>query len=159
MNEDGGDYEAEMFVLHHETRSHILQVNGKAKDGINGGQIPRSWVLLDSQSTADVYSNPNLLKDIRKVPGSLTIYTQTGTDVTRMKGTVPGYGEVWYHQKGIANILSLAKVAKTRVVKYNSQEGNRFEVTKNDGTLKMFMQSEHGLYYYDMAFDKNLGST
>jgi hypothetical protein len=33
-------------------------------DGINGGRIPKTWVLLDNQSTASAYSNPDLLKDI-----------------------------------------------------------------------------------------------
>ena len=46
------------------------------RDGINGGRIPKRWVLLDSQSTADAYSNPDLLTDIHEVKGSLTIHTR-----------------------------------------------------------------------------------
>ena len=83
------------------------------KDSINGGRIPTHWVLLDSQSTTDACSNPTLLKDIHEVKGSLTIHTQTGKAMTRLKGTVPGYGLVWFCPDGIANILSLANVAKT----------------------------------------------
>ena len=87
------------------------------RDGINGGRIPKNWVLLDSQSTADAYSNPDLLTDIHEVKGSLTIHTQAGKAVTTLRGTVPGYGEVWFCPNGIANILSLANVAKTEVPK------------------------------------------
>ena len=52
---------------------------------------------------------------------------------------------------GIANISSLANVSKTRSVKFDSSNGNQFEVTKNDGKKRIFKQSEHGLYYYDMC--------
>jgi hypothetical protein len=90
------------------------------------------------------------LKDIHEVRGSLTIHTQAGKTVTKLRGTVPGYGKVWYCPNGIANILSLAHVAKTRVVTFDSTNGNQFVVTKNDGTTRTFKQSQHGLYYYDM---------
>lgn len=142
------DYECDLFVLdHHETKSDILQV----KDGINGGRINKNWVLLDNQSTADVISYKKLLTNVREVPGSLTIHTQTGKGQTNLMGTLPGYGDVWYHPTGIANILSLAKVAKTRLVTYNSQDGNAFHVTRNNGSTRIFKQSKHGLFFYDMS--------
>jgi hypothetical protein len=125
------------------------------KDGINGGRIPKSWVLLDSQSTTDAFSNPELLKDIHEVHGSLTIHTQAGKAVTKLRGTLPGYGEVWFCPDGIANILSLANVQKNRSVLYNSKNGNQFEVVKSDGEKRIFTQSKDGLYYYDMDNNNN----
>jgi hypothetical protein len=125
-------------------------VSFELKDGINGGRIPKDWVLLDSQSTTDAFSNPNLLTDIHEVKGSLTIHTQAGKAVTKLRGTLPGYGEVWFCPDGIANILSLARVAKSRLVTFDSTNGNQFAVTKEDGHKRVFKQSEHGLYYYDM---------
>ena len=81
------DYDADLFLceglVHDEGQEHTsatLQMN----DGINGGRIPRTWVLLDSQSTADAYSNPDLLTNIHEVKGSLTIHTQAGTAVTKL---------------------------------------------------------------------------
>jgi hypothetical protein len=47
-------------------------------DGINGDKIPKEWILLDSQWTTDAFSNPDLLRDIHEVRGSLTIHTQAG---------------------------------------------------------------------------------
>jgi hypothetical protein len=141
------DYYADLFLCEdQEHKSASFQI----KDGINGGRIPKEWVLLDSQSTTDAFSNPDLLKDIHEVRGSLTIHTQMGKAVTKMRGTVPGYGEVWYCPNGIANILSLAHVAQTRVVRFDSTNGNQFDVTKDDGSKRTFKQSQHGLYYYDM---------
>jgi hypothetical protein len=149
---DSEDYYADLFLCEdQEHRSASFQV----KDGVNGGRIPKAWILLDSQSTTDAFSNPALLKDIHKVRGSLTIHTQAGKAVTKLCGTVPGYGEVWYCPDGIANILSLARVAKTRLVKFDSTNGNQFEVTKDDGSTRIFKQSEHGLYYFDMKTNRS----
>jgi hypothetical protein len=148
---DTEDYYADLFLCEdQEHRSASFQM----KDGVNGGRIPRAWILLDSQSTTDAFSNPDLLRDIHEVRGSLTIHTQAGKAITKLRGTVPGYGEVWYCPNGIANILSLARVAKTRLVTFDSTNGNQFEVTKDDGTTRIFKQSEHGLYYFDMQIPR-----
>ena len=114
-DEDIEDYYADLFLCETEHVSASFQV----KDGVNGGRIPKEWILLDSQSTTDAYSNPDLLRDIHEVKGSLTIHTQAGKAVTKLRGTVPGYGKVWYCPNGIANILSLANVAKTHTVTFN----------------------------------------
>lgn len=137
------DYYANLFLCEEEDhRSASFQTK-------NGGRIPKEWVLLDNQSTTDSFSNPDLLKDIHEVRGSLTIHTQAGKAVTKLRGMVPGYGEVWYCPNGIANILSFNKVAKSRDVEYNRIQ-DQFEVTKVDGSKRVFQSSEHGLYYYDM---------
>jgi hypothetical protein len=58
-------------------------------DGINGEQLPKRWVLLDSQSTADAWCfNPEFLTNflttvIHEVKGSLTIHVQAGKAVTK----------------------------------------------------------------------------
>ena len=145
------DYYADLFLNDDEEHR---SVSFHLKDGINGGRIPKDWILLDSQSTTDAFSNPDLLKDIHEVSGSLTIHTQAGKAVTKLRGTVPGYGEVWFCPDGIANILSLARVARTRLVTFNSTNGNQFSVTRDDGSKRLFKQSEHGLYYYDMNTSK-----
>ncbi len=144
--DDNEDYFSDLFLCDDQDHRSVSFL----KDGINGGRIPKYWVLLDSQSTTDACSNPTSLKDIHEAKGSLTIHTQTGKAITRLKGTVPGYGLVWFCPDGIANILSLANVAKTMDVKFDSSNGNQFEVTKADGKKRIFTQSEHGLYYYDM---------
>jgi hypothetical protein len=145
------EYYADLFLCEDEEHRSASFF----KDGINGGRIPKDWILLDSQSTTDAFSNPALLKNIHTVQGSLTIHTQAGKTVTKMRGTLPGYGEVWFCENGIANILSLANVAKIRPVSYNSDRGNQFEVIKRNGDKTIFKQSEHGLYYFQMGSDKS----
>jgi len=40
--------------------------------------IPKTWILLDSQSTVDVFSNPKLLTNIHDAKRSLTLYCNAG---------------------------------------------------------------------------------
>jgi hypothetical protein len=40
----------------------------------------------------------------------MTINCNAGGAATDQVGELAGYGQVWYHPKGIANILSLARV-------------------------------------------------
>lgn len=47
------------------------------------------WILLDSQSTVDYFSNPKLLNDIRKSDVPLRISTNAGDKLAYHKGEVP----------------------------------------------------------------------
>jgi hypothetical protein len=79
------DYYADLFLI--EEQEH-RSASFHTKDGINGRRISKEWILLDSQSTTDAFSNPAILKNIHEVQGSLTIYNQAGKAVTTLKGTV-----------------------------------------------------------------------
>jgi hypothetical protein len=112
-------------------------------------KIPKTWVLLDNQSTVDVFFNPELLVNIRRSRAALDIYCNAGKASTDLIGDLPGYGWVWYHPNGIANILSLSRVKKKSRVTYDSEAGNSFVVHKSDGTTRSFVESKKGLYYVD----------
>jgi hypothetical protein len=124
--------------------------NGNYAFSQQDGRIPKTWILLDNQSTIDVFHNATLLKNIRQSDSQMKIHCNAGVTSTNMVGDLPGYGTVWYHPNGIANILSLSRVAdKGYMVSYNSGNGNEFVLTKPDGTTKIFQQSENGLFYHD----------
>ena len=121
-----------------------------------GPSILKTWILLDSQSTVDIFQNKSLLKNIRDGGGTMDIHCTAGVTTTRLMGDLPGYGEVWYHPNGIANILSLARVkAKGYAVTYDSAVGNHFKVVTPGGAVRLFKQSSRGLYYLDAAKVKN----
>jgi hypothetical protein len=112
--------------------------------------IPKSWILLDSQSTMDFFHNSELLTNIRTVDSRMYIHCNAGTTWTDKQGDLSGYGTVWYCPNAIANILSLHNVSHRYWVEFNSAEGNQFVVTKDDGSVRVFQVSANGLYYYDV---------
>jgi len=115
--------------------------------------IPKIWILLDSQLTVDVFSNPKLLTNIRDTKRSLTLYCNTGKAIINKKGDLKGYGTVWFYPDGIANILSLGNVKKKHRVMYDSTLDEGFLVFKADGTARSFRPSKKGLFFSDVKSD------
>ena len=126
-----------------EESFHFAQVEGR---------LPKTWILLDNQSTVNIFSNKDLLKDVRTTHRCMRIHCNTGWSVTNMIGRLPGYpGKVWYNPDGITNILSLADTKKYYRVKYDSHQEKAFIIEKPDGTERHFKQTASGLYYLDTA--------
>ena len=84
------------------------------------GYINKDWVLLGNQSTIDLLCNACLITNICQVKTNLNICYNAGSTSTNMLGDLPGYGTVWYYDNGIANILSLYRVAQRFHVSYDS---------------------------------------
>jgi hypothetical protein len=116
-----------------------------------GRVVPSWWILLDNQSTVDVFSNKSLLCNIRKSSVSCRISCNAGVVITDLIGDLPGYpNPVWYHPQGIANILSLHRVGKSCRIQYDNEVSDAaFRVTKPDGTFRDFKPSVSGLHYCD----------
>jgi hypothetical protein len=63
------------------------------------GAVPKAWILLNNQSTVNVFYNKELLGNVQRSDTHMDIHNNAGITST----------EVWYHPNGIANILSLTK--------------------------------------------------
>jgi hypothetical protein len=113
------------------------------------GAVPKLWILLDNQSTVDVFYNKELLQNIRKSETHMEIHCNAEVTSTNFVGDFPGYGTVWYHPNGIANILLLARVKEKHRVTFDSDGENQFVVHKSDGTTRCFKQSRRGLYFLE----------
>jgi len=76
------------------------------------------------------------------------------TSVTK-KVDLRGYGTVWYHHMGIANIPSLNNVSKKYQVTYDSddKDDQGLVVHKEYGSKGIFRPSKKVLYYSNAAHD------
>ena len=129
--DDDQEFTYRSFIVKHtesptkDGSTIVLAGKGKAKAKQKPKYpIPKSWVLLDNQSTCDIFFNANLLQNIRQVEGSMTFNTQAGSSKTNWIGDFPRYSTVWYDKNGIANILSLARMKKKYRVTFDSENSN-----------------------------------
>jgi hypothetical protein len=86
--------------------------------------IDQDWILLDSESTVNMFSNRKFLRNIRLCDRErgLRVHSNGGHQDTHLVGDLPGFGTVWYNKHSLANILSLAAVRKIYKVTMNTDE-------------------------------------
>jgi hypothetical protein len=113
--------------------------------------LPKTWILLGNQSTVNVFQNASLLTNIRQNKSYMGIHCNAGVASTNMIGDLAGYGTVWYHADGIANILLLSRVKSRYRVTIDSQDGDEFRVHKPNGDIRIFAAAKRGLYCMDTA--------
>ena len=81
-----------------------------------------------------------------------------GIRYTDMVGYFDGFWVVYYNQKSIANILSLAHVIRTRQVVFDSNGGNIFKVYSGKRKVVIFKPSVKDPYYWysKLGYDTEL---
>ena len=114
------------------------------------GKINHNLIILDSQSTVDLFCNASLLTKFRVVEQYLNIHCDADNITTSIVGDLEGYGTVWYHAKEIANILSLYRVTDKFHVEFDSRTDNNFVVWHDDDSVRYFKPGPRGLYYLYM---------
>ena len=119
----------------------------------HGRKINPNWILLDSQSTINIFNNRKLFKYIRACHEGETVrcYCNGGYQDTSEIGEVDGIGMVYYNKKSLANILSLSHIDNMYRVTYDSTKEKAFIVHNTNSGDKKFIRSAGGLHYYDTS--------
>ena len=88
--------------------------------------ILKTWILLDSQSTVDVFCNARLLNNVRDAKRQLVLHCNAGTTIITKKGDLKKKGD----------LLSLSNVSKIYRVTYDSDNKDEqgLVVHKEDGS-------------------------
>jgi hypothetical protein len=92
-------------------------------DTTKGGLKLRDVILLDNQSTPDLFCNKKFVTNIHKVKGQMTVQSNGSELTTNLKAHVKGHGLVWFSEDALINIASMKNVASKHLITYNHQEG------------------------------------
>jgi hypothetical protein len=103
-------------------------------------------------STLSLFSNSELVENIRTTGRTLALATNAGVKHSNKKATVPDFGTVYYDEDAIANIFGLSDLKKNHRVTYDSNKEDAFLVHMNDKMIK-FECSPDGLYQYKVSKD------
>ena len=79
----------------------------------------RNTVIIDMVSPIDLFRNPKLVNDIKRINQVLQLYTNVLYKMNQIQVMVPGYGKVWYDDKEIVNILYIDNLVKKYRVTYD----------------------------------------
>ena len=101
-------------------------------------RIPNTRILLEIQFTIYAFCNGELLTQIHKTNVTL------GMKSTNTRGHLSGYGWVWLHPGGIANILSVKRTKEKHRVTFDSAMDNFFHVHKMTGRPCNFRSPAEG---------------
>jgi hypothetical protein len=95
----------------------------------------KNWILLDSESSVNLFCNPELVKNIKEGKEVIALSTNAGNLKTNKTAILPGYGKVWYSDKPMTNVFSLANMEKKYQVTFDSKRESAFTVHTDIGDL------------------------
>ncbi len=118
--------------------------------GLQGFNL-RGVVLLNNQSTVDIFCNKEFVSNIRPAPEPLILKSNGGELIAHHIANIADYDEpVWFSKKAITNIFILKNMKKQYRVTYNSLE-ETFLVHREAAGLPNLLFKEHGngLHLFD----------
>jgi hypothetical protein len=110
--------------MQHETtlQQSFEKRNADVPFKLGGSKIKldlRNVILLDSQSTMDLFYNPHLVKEVTKTTNIMNLQSNGGTMQIRHKISISGYHhQVWFSKFALTNIIALSNLIKQYQVTY-----------------------------------------
>jgi hypothetical protein len=139
---------------------HFAQLNKKFEARIaklfkqTGSSIKldiKEVILIESQSTMDIFCNAALVRNISKSRSNMRLKSNGGTMVVTRKATMEGYNKtVWFITRAITNIIALHNLIDQYRVTYDSDDLMFVVHRESESKPNMeFKMHKSGLRYYD----------
>jgi hypothetical protein len=139
------------FAFHQGFEQRNIDVLFKKRGPKLNNLALRNIILLDSQSTMDLFCNPLLVHSIKKSKKSMKLQSNGGTMTVNHKASITSYEhEVWFDKNAITNIIALSNLITQYRVTYDSND-KMFVVHRTSVNLPNmhFRMHSSGLHYYD----------
>ena len=149
------------FVHHSLPSTYVEDMRGNSTYSLNmdhvKARLDRFWILLDNQSTVNIFWNTMFLINVRKTSKRLELHTNAGSTIIDEIGELPGVGTVWVHRNGIANILSFHSIQEINKfeIDYSSRPNKQgirdrsFKIESPENIQLKFIPDGRGLYFLD----------
>jgi hypothetical protein len=115
-------------------------------------------ILLDSQSTIDLFCNAPLVSKNSESKSSMRLKSNGGTMIVTQKATMMGYNKtVWFSTRAITNSIALRNLIDQYRITYDSDD--LMFVVHRDSESKPNMETrmhESSLHYYDPMKEHHL---
>jgi hypothetical protein len=112
---------------------------------VPGSAISPDLVLLNSQLTVDLFTNPTHVQNIRPTKNPIQVHCNSGTMSTTTEADF-GDTPVYFNSRGIAYVLSLYHLGSKFRVTYDSSDCNGvFQVHTKQGVVE-FKPTPNGLH-------------
>ena len=96
----------------------------------------KNCITLGNGSTLSLFSNPQLVQDIRTSSKTLSLATNAGVKQSNREAIVPGFGKVYYDEEAIANIFGFSDLKKKHRITYDSDKEDAFIVHMDNEIIK-----------------------
>jgi hypothetical protein len=108
-------------------------------------------ILLDIQSTMDLFCNAALVSKISRSRSNMRLKSNGDTMVVTQKATMEGYNKtVWFSTRAISNIITLRNLIDQYRVTYDSDDLMFVVHRESESKPNMeFKMHKSGLHYYD----------
>ena len=109
-------------------------------------------ILLDSGSTISLFKDRIFLNRVWSPRAKLLMETNAGSKVMKLKGEIEGFGEVWFDEEAVSNLMALCDlVRRGHRVTYDSDVEDAFVVHVRDAKGRILRQiyfkaNNKGLY-------------
>ena len=123
-----------------------------------GPRLNKTWLLLDNQSSVDLFVNDKFLTNISKAASPTTVYCNAGKTICDKEGDFisPQVGtiRVKFNTNGICNIISLKTLQRRFKITYDSSQESSFCVHTPSGVVH-FKQCGKGLHFLNLDKTKH----
>ena len=133
------------LVLSNIVRDYDIKAN-EEQEKISEEDLKNN-IILDSESSNDLFSNIQLVMDTKRSHQVIHLYTNMGSKINQIQAMVPDYVKLWNDDKAIADIFSLTNLVNKYRFSYESHQDDGFDVHANRGIIQ-FRRNKQGMYVF-----------